>query len=82
MEPFQAVAIVCVLGDREAYCGGAFQVELDEKLSPFLREPKSGPGHLEGRFADAVEGAAYVLGGDEAGCVGFFCVFQGVDEEE
>ena len=27
-------------------------------------------------------GVADVPGGDEAGCVGFFCVFQGVDEEE
>ena len=71
-----------MLGDGEAYCGGAVQVKLDEKLGPFLRDPESGPGHLEGRFADAVEGAAYVPGGDEAGGVGFFCMFQGVDEEE
>ena len=68
-----------MLGDREAYGGGAFQVE---QLGPFLRYPEVSPGYLEGGFADAVEGAAYVLGGDEAGCVGFFCVFQGVDEEE
>ena len=71
-----------MLGDREAYGGGAFQVELDEKLGPLRRDPKAGPGHLEGGFADAVKGAAYVPGGDEAGCVGFFCVFQGVDEED
>ena len=71
-----------MLGDREAYGGGAFQVELDEKLSTFLRDPEAGPGHLEGGFADAVKGTAYVPGGDEAGCVGFFYLFQGVDEEE
>ena len=77
------MAIMCVLGDRETYGGGAFQVnKLDEKLGPFLRDPKAGPSHLEGKFADAVEGVAYVPGGDEAGCVGFFCVFQGVDEEK
>ena len=71
-----------MLGEREAYGGGAFQVDLDEKLGPFLRDPKAGTGHLEGGFADAVKGAAYVPGGDEAGCVGFFCLFQGVNEEE
>ena len=71
-----------MLGDREAYGGGTFQVELDEKLGPFLRYPEAGLGHLEGGFADAIKGAAYVPGGDEAGCVGFFCVFQGVNEEE
>ena len=76
------MAVVCVLGDGEAYCGGAVQVKLDEKLGPFFGDPESGPGHLEGRFADAVEGAAYVPGRDETGGVGFFCMFQGVDEEE
>ena len=76
------MAIMCVLGDGEAYCGGAVQVKLDEKSGPFFRDTESGPGHLEGRFADAVKGAEYVPGGDEAGCVSFFCMFQGVDEEE
>ena len=71
-----------MLGEREAYGGGAFQVELDDKLGPFLWVPKAGPDNLEGGFADAVKGAAYVLGGDKAGCVGFFCLFQGVNEEE
>ena len=81
MESIHAVAVMCLLGDREAYGGGAFQVELDEKLCPFLRDPKAGLGHLEGGFADAIEGAAYVPGGDETGCVGFFGLFQGVHEE-
>ena len=76
------MAVMCVLGEREAYSGGAVQVKLDEKLGPFFGDPESGPGHLEGRFADAVEGAAYVPGGDKAGCVGFFRLFQGVNEEE
>ena len=71
-----------MLGDRETYGGDAFQVELDEQLGPFCRDPEAVPSHLEGGFADAVKGAAYVPGGDEAGCVGFFCVFQGVYEEE
>ena len=71
-----------MLGDMEAYGGVAFQVELDEKLGPFLRDPEAGPGHLEGGFADAVKSAAYVPGGDKAGCVGFFCLFQGNNEEE
>ena len=31
------MAVVCLLGEREAYGGGAFQVKLDEKLGPFLR---------------------------------------------
>ena len=57
-----------MLGERETYGGGAFQVKLDEKLGPFLRDPEAGPGHLEGRFAYAVKGAAYVPGGDETGC--------------
>ena len=43
-----------MLGNREAY-GGTFQVELDEKLGPFLRYPEAGSGHLEGGFADAIE---------------------------
>ena len=47
-----------------------------------LKDSESGPGHLESWLADAVEGAAYVPGGDEAGSVGFFGMFQGVDEEE
>ena len=70
-----------LLGDGESYCGGAVQVELDEVLGPFRGDPKAGPSHLEGRFAYAVECAAYVPGGDEAGCVGFFSLFQGVKEE-
>ena len=76
------MAVVCVLGDGEAYCGGAVQVKLDEKLGPFFGDSESGPGHLESRFADAVEGAADVPGRDETGGVGFFGMFQGVDEEE
>ena len=82
MESIYVKVVMCVLGDRETYGGGAFQVELDEKMGPFHRDPEAGPGHLEGGFADAVKGATYVPGGDEADCVGFFCVFQGVDEEE
>ena len=45
------MAVVCVLGEREAYGGGAFQVELDEKLGPFLRDPKAGSSYLKGGFA-------------------------------
>ena len=82
MESIHAVAVMCLLGDRKAYGGGTFQVELDEKLGPFCRYSEAGPDHLEGGFADAVEGAAYDPGGDEAGCVSFFCMFQGVDKEE
>ena len=75
------MAVMCVLGEREVDSGGAVQVKLDEKLRPFLRDAYAGLGHLlEGGFADAVEGAAYVPGGDKAGCVGFFRLFQGVDE--
>ena len=55
---------------------------MDEELSQFWGDSESGPSHLKGRFAYAVEGAAYVPGRDEAGCVGFFGVFQGVDEEQ
>ena len=55
---------------------------MDEELSPFCGDSESGPGHLEGRFAYAVEGAAYVPGRYEAGCVGFFGLFQGVDKEQ
>ena len=55
---------------------------MDEKLGRFRRDPEADPDHLENGLADAIEGAAYVPGGDEADCVGFFCVFQGVDEEE
>ena len=29
------MVVMCVLGEREAYSGGAVQVELDEKLRPF-----------------------------------------------
>ena len=76
------MAVVCVLGEREAYGCGASQVELDEELGPFLWVPKAGPDNLEGGFADAVKDAAYVPGGDEAGYVGFFCLFQGVNEKE
>ena len=71
-----------MLGEREAYGGGAFQVKLDEELGPFLWDPEAGPGHLEGGFADAVKCAAYVPERYEAGCVGYFCLFQGVNEEE
>ena len=44
-------------------------------------DPDSSPGHLEGRFAYAVKGSAYVPGGDETGCVGFFSLLQGANEE-
>ena len=76
------MAVMCVLGEREAYSGGAIQVELDEELCPFRWYAQAGPGHLEGRFAYAVKGAAYVPGGDKAGCVGFFRLFQSVNEKE
>ena len=76
------MAVVRVLRERKAYSGGAVQVELDEELCPFRWYAEAGPGHLEGRFANAVKGAAYVPGGDKAGCVGFFRLFQGVNEEE
>ena len=35
---------------------------MDEEVSPFSGDAESGPGHLEGRFAYAVKGAAYVPG--------------------
>jgi hypothetical protein len=54
---------------------------LDEELGPFRGDSKACPSHLEGRFAYDIEGVAYVPGGDEAGCVGFFSLFQGVNEK-
>ena len=50
-------------------------------MGPLRRDPKAGPGHSEGWFAYAVKGAAYVLEGDETGCVGFFSLLQGVNEK-
>ena len=55
---------------------------MDEEVSPFSGDAESGPGHLEGRFAYAAKGAAYVPGRYEAGCVGFFGLFQGVNKEQ
>ena len=55
---------------------------MDEEVSPFSGDAESGPGHLEGRFAYAVKGAAYVPGRYEAGCVGFFGLFQGINKEQ
>jgi hypothetical protein len=55
---------------------------MNEELGSFRGDPKACPGHLEGRFAYAVKGAAYVPGEYEACCVGRFGLFHGVEEEE
>ena len=53
------MTVMGLLGDGEAYSGGAF--ESDEELGPFrggTTRRKAGPSHLEGRFTDAVESLA------------------------
>ena len=73
MESFQAVTIICVLGDGEAYCGGAFQVELDEKLGPFFREPESGPVCPRRRRGRLCEFLLRVLGRRRGGERHYLC---------
>ena len=63
VESSYAVEIMCLLGDGKAYGSGAFKVKLDEKLGPFRGNFKARPCHLEGRFAYAIKGAAYIPGG-------------------